>query len=114
MLGLCLVTARGPSLWLQRAGLLPRAARAPRCGGLLWQGPGSGHLWARALGTRASVVAARVLGSVAHGLQGTGSVVAVTGLGTPCMWHLPGPGIKLVSPALQGRFLTMPLELFMG
>ena len=53
-------------------------ARASHCGGF-------SCCRARALGARASVV-------VAHRLHG--------------MWVLPGPGLKPVSPALAGGFLT--------
>ena len=41
-----------------------------------------------------------------HGLQLHGSVVGVYGLSCLGMWDLPGPGIKPMSPALAGRFLT--------
>ena len=62
---------------------------------------------ARALGTRASVV-------VAHGLSSCGSQALERRLSS-CgaralllcgMWDLPGPGLKPVSPALAGGFLT--------
>jgi hypothetical protein len=40
--------------------------------------------------------------SCAHGLSRLGTQVSLL-----CgMWHLPRPGIKLMSPGLQGRFLT--------
>ena len=52
-------------------------------------------LWSQALGLQASVVAACILSSCSGGPL------------LPCsMWDLPGPGIKSVSPALAGRFLT--------
>ena len=38
-----------------------------------------------------------------HGLECAGSVVVAHGLS---MWNLPGPGIKSVSLALEGGFLT--------
>ena len=45
---------------------------------------------------------------VVHGLQSAGSVVAVPGLCCPVASGIliPQPGIKPVSPALEGRFLT--------
>ena len=48
-----------------------------------------------ALGPVGSVIAAR-------GLKSTGSVV-----GRHDLWGLPRPGVKRVSPALAGRFLTI-------
>ena len=43
----------------------------------------------------------------AHGLGSTGSLVVVLGLvALHSTWDLPRPGIKPVSPALAGRFLT--------
>ena len=39
--------------------------------------------------------------------QSTGSIIAAHGLScSHCMWDLPGPGIKPLSPALAGRFFT--------
>ena len=42
------------------------------------------------------------------GFLTTGSTVVVHELSCPLvrMWDLPGPGIKPMSPALAGRFLT--------
>ena len=52
-------------------------------------------LWSQTLGLQASVAAACILSSCSVGAS------------LPCsMWDLPGPGIKPVSPALAGRFLT--------
>ena len=62
---------------------------------------------ARALGTQASVVAARGLSScglraVEYRLSSCGAQAQLL-----CgMWDLPGPGLKPMSPALAGRFLT--------
>ena len=66
-----------------------------RCGA--WASPCGGFscCGARALGARASVVAACGLsscGARAQLLRG--------------MWDLPGPGLEPVSPALAGGFLT--------
>ena len=57
-------------------------------------------------GSRASHFGASLVAG--HGLQSMVSVVAVHRLSCPThdMWDLPGPGIKLVSPALAGKFLT--------
>ena len=52
---------------------------------------------AQALDAQASVVATR-------GLQSMGSIAVAHGLHS--MWNLPWPGIKPMSPALAGRFLT--------
>ena len=42
-----------------------------------------------------------------HGLQVGGSVVVAHRSQFPhVMWNLPGPGIKPMCPALEGRFLT--------
>ena len=45
---------------------------------------------------------------MASGLQSTGSIVVAHGpsLVVCGMWHLPRSGIKLVSPAVAGRFFT--------
>ena len=43
---------------------------------------------------------------VASGLQSAGLVVVVLSQLLCGMWDIPGPGIKPLSPALQGRFLT--------
>ena len=62
---------------------------------------------ARALGTRASVVVAHRLssccsGALEHRLSSCGAQPYLL-----CgMWDLPGPGLKPVSPALAGGFLT--------
>ena len=76
-------------LQLRRAGAALRCGvRASHCGGFSCCG-------AQALGTRVSVVVARGLsscGSRAQLLRG--------------MWDLPGPGLKPMSPALAGGFLT--------
>ena len=46
-------------------------------------------------------------GVVALRLESTGSGVVAHGLGNSMAWgNLPGPGIKQVSLALQGKFLT--------
>ena len=59
--------------------LLFLAVQASHCGGI-------SCCRAQALGTQASVLAA--------------------GLITPSMWNLPGLGVKPMSPALAGRFLS--------
>ena len=48
--------------------------------------------------------------AVARGLQSTGSVIVAHRLSCSAtgMWDLPRPGLKPVSPALAGRFLTTP------
>ena len=51
-----------------------------------------------------SMVCGRVV--VVPGLQSTGSVVMVHGLGVLCMWDLPGPGKNPVSSALAGGFFA--------
>ena len=76
--GLSLVVARGVCSSLRRAGSSLQWLRL--CG-------------ARVLGAWASVAAV-------CGLQSLGRT------GFVALWNLPGPGIKLVSPALQGGFLT--------
>ena len=40
----------------------------------------------------------------------TGSVVVVTGL-VACRMLVPGPGIELLSPALEGGFVTTGLQV---
>ena len=65
----------------------PCGARASHCGGFSCCG-------ARALGVWASVVAARGISSC-----GTRAYLLC------CMWDLPSPGLKPVSPALAGGFL---------
>ena len=72
---------RGLSLVAAVWATLPCGARVSHCGGFSCSG-------ARALGAWASLVAAR-------------------GLKLLCsMWGLPGAGLKPVSPALAGGFLT--------
>ena len=81
------VAARG--LQLRQAGATLRCgAQASYCGGFFCYG-------AQALGTWASVAVARRFsscGAQAQLLRG--------------IWDLPGPGLKPVSPALAGGFLT--------
>ena len=88
-------------LQLWRAGAtLHRVARASHCGGFSCCG-------AWALGTQASVV-------VAHRLSSCGPWALecrLSSCGTWAwllcsMWDLPGPGLKPMSPALAGGFLT--------
>ena len=62
---------------------------------------------ARALGARASVVAARGLGSfrswaVERRFSSCGARASLL----RGMWDLPGPGLEPMSPALAGGFLT--------
>ena len=76
-------------LQLRQAGATLRyGARASHCGGFSCCG-------AQALGMWASVV-------VAHRLSSCGSRAQLL----HSMWDLPGPGIKPVTPALAGGFLT--------
>ena len=80
-----------------RAGATLRCgAQASHCGGFSCCG-------AWALGTQASVVAARGFSSGgACGLSSCGAQAYLL-----CgMWDLPGPGIKPVSPALAGGLST--------
>ena len=88
-------------LQLRRVGAtLHCGAQASHCGGF-------SYCRAQVLGTWASVV-------VVHGLSSCGSwalEVRLFSYGTQVqllrgMWDLPGPGLKPVSPALAGRFLT--------
>ena len=80
---------RAGFLQLRRVGAtLHCGARASHCGGFSCCG-------ARALGARASVVMARGLSSC-----GTRAKLLCG------MWDLPGQGMKPVSPALAGGFLT--------
>ena len=85
--------------------------QASHCGGFSCCG-------ARALGTWASVVAARGLSScgsraLEHRLSSCGTRAYLL-----CgMWDLPGPGIEPMSPALAGGFSTTappgkPLQIF--
>ena len=75
-------------------------ARASHCGGF-------SCCRARALGLWASIVVARMLSSCGswapeHRLSSCGArALLLHG-----MWDLPGPGIKPMSPALAGGFLT--------
>ena len=66
-----------------------------RAGATLHRGAWASHCGAQALGVRASVV-------VAHGLSSCGTWAQLL----HGMWDLPGPGIKPMSPALAGGFLT--------
>ena len=76
-------------LQLRRAGATLHCGVQPsHCGGF-------SCCRARALGTWASVVVARGLGSCGSRAQ------LLRG-----MWYLPGPGLEPVSPALAGIFLT--------
>ena len=76
-------------LQLQQAGATPSCgAWASHCGGFSCYG-------ARALGVWASVV-------VVCGLSSCGAWAQLL----RSMWNLPGPGLKPLSPALAGRFLT--------
>ena len=88
-------------LQLWRAGAtLHCGAQASHCSGFSCCG-------ACALGTQASVV-------VAHGLSSCGSRALECRLSSCCtlaqllsgMWDLPGPGLKPMSPAFAGGFLT--------
>ena len=74
-----------------------RGVLASHCRGFSWFG-------AQALGTWTPIAAARGPSSYSPGLQSVGSVV--TAHRARGMWHLPGPGIKPVSPALAGGFFT--------
>ena len=88
-------------LQLWRAGVtLCCAAWASHCGGFSCFG-------ARALSARASVVVACRLSScgsraLEHRLSSCGTRAQLL----RGMWDLPGPGLKPVSPALAGGFLT--------
>ena len=88
-------------LQLWRAGAtLCCGARASHCGGFSCCG-------AQALGARASAVVARRLSSC--GLRALERRLSSCGTWAQLlrsMWNPPGPGIKPVSPALAGGFLT--------
>ena len=86
---------------MQRAGAtLCCSARASYCGGFSCCG-------ARALGARASVVVARGLSSCgSRALERRLSSCGARAELLRGMWHLPGPGLEPVSPALAGGFLT--------
>ena len=89
------------SLQLRRAGATLRCStRASHCGGFSCCG-------ARALGTWASEVVARRLSSCgSRALEHRLSCCGARAQFLCGMWGLPGPGIKPVSPALAGGFLT--------
>ena len=75
-------------------------AQASHCGGFSCCG-------ARALGARASVVAARGLSSCgSRALERRLSSCGAWAWLLCGMWDLPGPGLKPVSPELAGGFLT--------
>ena len=62
---------------------------------------------ARALGTRASAVAAHRLGSCGSWALESGAVVVAHGLScSAACGNLPRPGLEPVYPALAGRLLT--------
>ena len=84
-----------------RAGATLRCgARASHCGGFSCCG-------ARALGAQASVVVARGLSSCgSRTLECRLSSCGSRALLLRGMWDLLGPGLKSVSPALAGGFLT--------
>ena len=88
-------------LQLRRAGATPhRGARASHCGGLSRCG-------ARALGARASVVAAHRLSSCgSQALERRLSSCGARAQLLRSMWDPPGPGIEPVCPALAGGFPT--------
>ena len=92
------VTAHGLSLVAASRGC--SSLRASRCGGF-------SCCRARALGTRAPVVAAHGLSSCGlwaldHRLSSCGAwALLLHG-----MWDIPGPGLEPMSPALAGGFLT--------
>ena len=95
------VAARWLSLQLRRArATLCCGARASHCGGF-------SCCRARALGTQASVIAARGLSSC--GLRALECRLSSCGARAQLlqgMWDLPGPGLEPMSPALAGGFLT--------
>ena len=88
-------------LQLRRAGAtLHCSVQASHCGGF-----SCCRAWA--LGARASVAVARSFSScgswaLEHRLSSCGSWAQLL----HGMWDLPGPGLKPMSPALAGRFLT--------
>ena len=88
-------------LQLQRAGAtLYCGARASHCGGFFCCG-------ARALGAQASIVAACRLSSCGSlALERRLSSCDTRAQLLHGMWELPRPGIKPLSPALAGEFLT--------
>ena len=88
-------------LQLRRVGATLRcSARASHCGGFSCCG-------AWALGTQASVVVARGLSSCGSWtLECRLNSCGAWALLLRGVWDLPGPGLKSVSPALAGRFLT--------
>ena len=86
---------------MQQAGATLRCGVwASHCGGFSCCG-------ARALGIWASIVVAHRLSSCgSRALEHRLSSWGAWALLLCCMWGLPGPGLKPVSPALAGRFLT--------
>ena len=88
-------------LQLRQAGAtLPCGVRASRCDGFSCCG-------ARALGAQASVVVARGLSSCgSRDLEFRLSSCGARAQLLRCMWDLPEPGLKPMSPALVGGFLT--------
>ena len=88
-------------LQLWRAGATLRCgAPASHCGGFSYYG-------AQALSVQASVVAARGLSSCcSRALECRLSSCGAQAQLLHSMWDLPGPGIKPMSPALAGGFLT--------
>ena len=83
------------------------AALGPRCRARASHCSGFSCCGARALGARASVVVAQGLSScgswaLEHRLSSCGARARLL----HGMWDLPGPGLKPVSPALAGGFLT--------
>ena len=72
--------------------LLSCGAWSPRCGGFFCRGVWAPGVWA-------SVVAV-------PGLWSTGSIVVAQAQLVRGTWNLPGSGIRLMSPALTGRFFT--------
>ena len=97
----------GSLLWGEGFLQLPRVGATLRCGARAAHCSDFSCCGTRALGTWASVF-------VAHGLSSCG-LWALEHRFSSCgaraqllrdMWDLPGPGLKPVSPALAGRFLT--------
>ena len=94
------VAACGLSLVAVSGAILPCGAWASHCSGFSCCG-------AQALGLRASVVVARGLSCC--GLWALECRLSSCGAWAYLlcgMWDLPGPGLKPVSPALAGGFLT--------
>ena len=79
----------------RRFSLVGESGATLRCGERASHCCGFSHCGARALGVRASIVAA-------HGLRSCGTwAQLLSGL-----WDLPGPGLEPMSPALAGGFST--------